>query len=405
MKIKLLRNLKFILLFCLFIFSFICPFYIQKTNVHNLSFCIVEIPLFILTCILVHEQKKSNKMYNIILLIYFSLFLYYNIVYLKCYWAMIYKTSCFILINKLQQYDFSDQRVKKFFDYTINCCIYIFSFAVLASVFFRLILGIDAVTCNIFELGYRLNGFYSDSRLTWVFGHKSTYGMLDLFMIFFTLKNHKLKYRKYILLLLVLSLVLIDSVTAIIGFCIIFVLYFINDVRGNGGRKMRVLIVGMVGGTLGICGFLIISSIRNISSLGYRVYLWSAVPEILDKYSHGLGVDFFNTTWWVEGDSNFNGVMAQNFHNVYFNECLHYSVIVGVLFFVLVFFYPIKKIIDSKHKITNMILLVALSLPSIFDMAETDMMFPVWMLMLFAFTKYLYNDDRGKQFNLINRTN
>lgn len=395
MKIKLINNTKFILFFLIIIMSFVCPFYIEKNNIHNLSFTMVEIPGFILVLVFLIEKIKINKLYSFFILLYFISFLYINITYLSCYWPMLYKTACFIILGASQSYDFDNPKVKYFFETVLKYGIYVFTFSTLAAIFFRL-LGIDSIALNITDIGYRLNGFYADNRMTWVFGHKSIFAMLDIFMIYFSLHIKKLSYRKEILAILFIALILINSVTGLCGACIILVYYYINDVKGNGGRKTRILIVMILGGLILACGIWGVSRVRDIFSLGYRVYLWGAIPDILNEYPHGLGHEFFDTYWWVKGGATFNGVMAQNFHNVYFNECLHYSVIVGILYFVLIIFYPIKAIFSSKRKITNFILFISLMLPSFFDMAENDNMFLIWMMMILAFGVSIESNNKGK---------
>lgn len=385
LKIKLKRSyfedITYLQIILLAVFSFLFPLYICDTNRHNLLFTAAEIPLLIyLFANIGKKQKYRKRLFLFLLAVYFLTFLYYDILYLQCYWALFYKTFSFLML-----YDFAskerDTRKKQTYSYAeiTDIILYIFSFAVLLSIVANVI-GVDAIYLdfNEFHIRSTKSGVFLDERLTWVFMHKSTYGLLLILALALLIKRKTFPYRKIWICIYFIAAIRINSMVSLTCMCVVPFAYYIETKTFNRKTLIKMVLAFFIGiFTAGII-YYVVASERNMSSLGDRVYIWRIYADSLSKYPHGMGKTFFTESFWLAaGGRNIN-----NFHNVYLNELLHYSIPVGTLFTLLIYYYPINFIKSNPSKAKNIILLFAISMPMIFDQALNDLIFPIFLIML-----------------------
>ena len=93
-----------------------------------------------------------------------------------------------------------------------------------------------------------------------------------------------------------------------------------------------------------------------------------------------MGIEFANVTFVVD----VMGFNANNLHNVLLNEILHYGLYAGILFLILLIYIPLRCIKISKNRISDIILVLGLLLPMMFDQALNDLTFPLYMIILFV---------------------
>ena len=104
------------------------------------------------------------------------------------------------------------------------------------------------------------------------------------------------------------------------------------------------------------------------------------IPYYFKQYPMGMGKAFYDTRILVD-ELNFS---VNNCHNVFLNEMLHYSTPVGILYCVLLLFFPIKTIVKSSHKFRDIIVLICLLIPLSFDMSMNDTILPIYTMILYC---------------------
>lgn len=387
-QIRHFKNYKYLQFLILTVFSFVFPFYISETNMLNLSFVIVEIPLIILVILCINNKRlKRDKTFICLLLIYVIFFLYVDIAYLDCYWALIYKTFSFFLLWNIETLEKQKLgTIRGFSEEFTDSIIIIFSFTVVLSLVANII-GIDAVFLDLqsFHIRSSNSGVFLDKRLTWVFMHKSTYGLLLILGLALLMKRKNFPYRKIFIILYFIAGIRVNSMVSIVGLCMVMFAYFLETKSMNRKKFIKLLIVIVVGAIVAGVIYFIVALERNLSSLGDRAYIWGIYGESLRQYPYGLGKDFFTQKFWLPEAGRY----INNFHNVIFNEMIHYSIPVGLLFTAMIFYYPIKYIVKNKCKMKNIVLLVGIMLPTFFDQALNDLIFPIFLIMIkLCFSNY-----------------
>lgn len=376
-------NIRYFNLILLTIVSFIMPFYICETNRHNLIFSMPEIPLVILVFYeALSSDRKRDKLYKLLLLAYFIVFMNYNIFYLQCYWALFFKVLSFLLMSFVDAWDRECKKEQNFIWEFTDSIIFIFTIAVILSIFARVV-GIDAIYCDLhsFHMRARDSGIFLDERLTWVFMHKSSYGLLLVAALSLLMKRKRYPYRKYIIILYIIATLMINSMVTLVSIIIILFVNFLEAKQFSQKAILRFFFLMCIGVISGIVTYYIVILNRNLSNLGDRAYIWAIYASSLKKYPHGMGKTFFTKTFFMP-ISGGTGRNINNFHNVLLNEMIHYSIPVGLLYGILITYFPIKYIIISDNKIKNSMILVALILPMIFDQAMNDLILPIYLIML-----------------------
>lgn len=316
----------------------------------------------------------------IIILLYFAIFLYYDIVYLKCYWALFYKVASFLLLWDFAARE-SDSWVNRnsFYAELTDTILSLFSFAIILSLIANVI-GVDAIFLDLNEFHIRStkSGIFLDERLTWVFMHKSTYGLLLVIALVLLKKRREFPFRKLWIFVYFMAAIRINSMVSIVCMCGVLFAYYVETKAINRKTIIKLFCAFFIGLFLASIAYYVVALGRNISSLGDRAYIWAIYSDSLQKYPHGMGKSFFTDSFWLEA----GGRYINNFHSVLLNEMIHYSIPVGLFFIVLVLYYPIKYIKSSPSKVKNIILLVAIFLPMLFDQALNDLIFPIFSIML-----------------------
>lgn len=402
-NIRHLKSGNYFQFIMLAITSFIIPFYICDTNRHNLLFAMAEIPLFALLLINLKKRRKHrNIIYLMLVILYFLMFLYYDIVYLKCYWALFYKVGAFFLLWDLDSCEsYIGIRDASFYAELTDTIISIFSFAVILSLIANVI-GVDAIFLDVnqFHLRSAKSGMFLDERLTWVFMHKSSYGLLLVLALSLLMKRKEFLFRKFWICTYFVAAIRINSMVSIVCMYMVLFAYYIKTKELDRKTLIKLFTAFFVGLLIAGVVYYIVGLKRNVSSLGDRAYIWAIYADSLAKYPHGMGLSFFSESFWLAA----GGRYINNFHNVFFNEMIHYSVPVGIIFVTLVLYYPIKYIISNPSKLYSILLLISFCLPMCFDQALNDLIFPVFLIMLrLCFSNS--NDSEGVFYESIIRVN
>lgn len=387
LKIKNIHNLKFLGIYVLTFLTCFFPIYLCDTNQYNLSFCILEIPLMMLFIkFMTSRSGKRSKVLLLFIMAYFLTFLYYNINYLGCYWSMFYNLGCFFMMWGMTEYDSPSKKHEEQIDIIINAIIFIFTVAVVISVLAN-IFNLDAIWCDLEDFHLRGEGAFNDRRLTWVYMHKSSYGLLLVGVLALILKKKDLKYRKLLIALYAVAALLINSMVSLGSFILVLFSYYISTKKIDKKFAIRLMLFSIVGLIIGILAFYYIALKRDLSSLGGRMYIWAMYAEKIIHYPVGMGKDFYSVRFWMADAKNARFI--NNFHNVFLNEIIHYSMPVGVLYAMIIMFLPVRCVFTKKMKLKNIILAIALILPAMGDQAINDLVLPLYILILYlCFTEY-----------------
>lgn len=383
MKIRVgnTKSAKYLFAYFLIIVSCFFPAYLYSTNEQNLIFTMAEIPLFLFLVsqsYFLLRRKKYNTLFLFVVSVYFLIFLYIDAVYLGCYWALFYKTASFLFIWVL--YQIKEQKVNSFayFRSLEGGIILLFTISVLMSLL-GFIIGLDAIHMYLPNISPRAQGVYSDLRLTWVFMHKSTYGLLLVGVLGLIFKRKSLPYRRSLIILYLLTIVIVNSMVSLVAALAVAFSAYIETKKITRQFLIRLVSVGLVALLVGSVVYYYLVLNRNLSSLGSRLYIWMKIPELFQSYPTGMGKQFSSVRVWVENA----GFSVNNLHNVALNEALHYSIPVGILFTILVFYIPVHTIKNARSKLPKVVLMTGLVLPMVFDQALHDVILPFYLLILF----------------------
>ena len=327
----------------LLLVSFFCPFYFYTTNKMTITFSSTCFIAFIISCLLtwtnVKGKIKPYRWYLFALFIYGSIFLITNILYLDCYWEMVNRLICFWFLLRLIQKGelLRSHNIEK----------WIIGISFMAAIF-----SIALYSLRIEELSfagginYRIQGqHFIDKRLTYVFSHKAGYGLVLTLLIAFALQNRncfKTTMQWYIYLgVMLLTVVLTGSATSWIAVIVLFVFLLLSDVSIKRTKKITILVLLVL---LMLSPFAVayladyLFSHRNLATGGSRFMIWSTAFSFLKTNTIGLGNAYYSTL--IDG--------VNNFHNVFLNEMLHFSIPIGILYFLQFIYivcmsYKIKK--------------------------------------------------------------
>lgn len=377
--------MKYLCMYLIIFMSCFFPAYCFYVNEENLIFTTVQIPLSIYILSQYKLLLKANKKHIILLvliLIYFFFFLYANVVYnMECYWALFFKTSTFVFLWMLLQNNLEKNKDIQYINIFLNVIIFCFTVTVIVSLIGYL-LGVDAIHLNLADLDIRANGVYSDKRLTWLFMHKSTYGLLIVAMLYIILQKENLPCRKIIIIMYLITIVAINSMVSLISAIIIFFVKYMETQKYNRAFVLKIFIIFVGGLFVGIVGYCYLATNRDISSLGSRTFIWNSIPQIFEQYPHGMGKQYYSIKFWIER-TGIGSYYVNNLHNVFINEMLHYSIPVGIIYILLLLYIPIVSIKKSKNKLQTILLTMGLMLPMFFDQSVKDIILPFYLLLQF----------------------
>lgn len=189
------------------------------------------------------------------------------------------------------------------------------------------------------------NPDFYEKRFNWIYSYKCQYAMMLILFVAFCVANKDkfINKRTYLISLFVLAICLIicHTNTAIIGSILIIFTKILDAIiqEKKNRKKLALVIIPVVA-----VGFVIFKRImleRDLSSLGSRKWIWKATIQKIIDNPKGLGMNFtydriqVNETWSVT-----------NGHNIFLNEVLRLSIVVGtcfIVFFVLILLFALIK--------------------------------------------------------------
>lgn len=330
-------SLNGVLSFFIKIFIFVNLFfpYVNRIDSKNVTFILSNFISSFIILILVFKNRKNKKNKIFLFFLLIMIFIYNilagknNYLYNNYFIEQINKTISFIFFMALI-YKIDDDFIKKY--KIIEFLIY----SIVTSVFFSFLfylIGGDALRFENGGFSIRGDGVYSDRRLTWIFGHKSTYGIMLLLFIALVLKNKSIFKRKknfYLSLgLLIFTTIITGSATTLILLVFVLSAYCISV---YDFKRVNMLILALI--PLGLLTFSIIALLvldkvgetRNLATLGSRSYIFKAAINNLKLYPNGIGKEFGSI--WMDAVV----IRIENFHNIFLNEMLRFSIPVGVMY-------------------------------------------------------------------------
>lgn len=320
--------------------------YVTKLSYRNTIFILGNVFGIVIILGLMYKKKKcKNNNYFLwgIVLIYNIIMLIYNILYHNYFIEQINKSISFILFILLtNRIDAKFIKSYNILDFLIKCIVGSVSLSII-----YYLLGGDAIAIENLGILFRRQGEFEANRLTWLYGHKSTYALILLLYISLILKYKDLfkKERNFILSLglCIIATILTDSATALILIVIILICNYISKFNIKKNTLLKVIIIPFAIG-IGIIllkiAFNEINETRNLSTLGSRTYIFEAAIENLSIYPKGVGKEFGNIVM------NATVVNVENFHNVFLNEMFRFSIIVGIVYiiwFIAISAFTIRK--------------------------------------------------------------
>ncbi|WP_343347379.1 hypothetical protein [Terrisporobacter petrolearius] len=264
----------------------------------------------------------------------------------------------------------------------IKNIIILFLISVIFSILFR-IMGGDAIKFYNNNFYIRYQGDFSDNRLTYIFNHKSEYGLILLLFFMYSLYYFKSKYKKIMIIFIIIGLLMTNSIVNITCSIIILLTYMYTRYWNKCNKYTKVLISILFG--LGILVAIVIiisviSGVRDISSLGSRSTIWEYAFKYLGKNSDGIGINF-QKNYFDTGLSFY----VNNFHNVFLNEMLQFSNIVGILYTTLILFIVFCSIFNYRNKIVSLINTIAILTPLMFDHSLWTATLPIYIVVIYMF--------------------
>lgn len=287
------------------------------------------------------EHNNFILIYGILIIIYNVIFLFYNVYYHNYYIEQINKSISFlfliILVKKIDYKFLNENNIIKFLFIIINISVGL-------SIVYFFFNG-DGVIIQNQTILLTKQGYFADSRLTWIFGHKSSYGLfLILFLALFIKYKDIFKYKLNYYLSMILSIValmLSGSSTSLALSLITILLCYIYQYNSKINPIILIIVIPIVCILIYIVTVAIynyISINRDISTLGNRTYIYEAAKYYISLFPNGIGKEFGDM--WMN-----SGVMTiENLHNIFFNEMLRFSVKVGVIYFIIFIYICIYNI-------------------------------------------------------------
>lgn len=385
-----MRKLKFsivhIVLYLYFCVLFFVPYYITYENSYVESFVLSSAILMICNIYIFRYKKKKTLFYNrkkefvfVSVLILFIIFFIIANIRLGCWYSMINQVNAFIFLylwgTRICGYEDDINKIMK------NMA-GLFLISVIFSILLRIVGG-DAIKFYNNNLYIRYQGGYSDKRLTYIFNHKSEYGLVLLLFFIYSLYYLKSKYKKVMILCITLALLLTNSVVNIVCAIITLATYMYTKYWNRCGKYVKVLIsiifyLSILVGSIILIS--VISGIRDLSDLGSRTIIWQNGLKYLTENVDGIGKGFQIIKFDIGLDFYVN-----NFHNIFLNEMLQFSNIVGILYTILIFLVVFYSMFDSRHKITSIINVIAIILPLMFDNSLWITTLPLYITLIYTF--------------------
>lgn len=364
--------------------------YVVKINYRNCTFILSNlISLFLILILGVRKARNKYPILLIVLVFFYNLICFiYNYEYHNYYIEQFNKSISFILLIMLI--------IKMDIDYfirnkIINFLIICINLTVVLSIIYYLSGG-EAIVIENRDIIFRSQGYFEENRLTWIYGHKSTYGlMLIMFVsiIYRFRRTFTKKINYYISLSLIFIAILISaSVTTIVALFIVSSFYYISNKKINKSYLMKAIIPFLIIAfiILLICVINYIGNRRDLTTLGSRTYIFNAARYNLGLYPNGIGKEFGQLRMSAEI------LMVENFHNIFLNEMLRFSINVGIIYFIIF----VAMALFAIRKNTYLSIGIWISCFIIFNMdysLRTEQL-SIFLFLIYLTTMVRYDEDK-----------
>lgn len=386
MKIKTKVSIIKVIFVLLIFSSFLFPYFTSSVSGLNENF---QLTCFCsAVCVIYLYLKKELKrdkfsfFFEIVSVLFLIVGFYYNYRYnLSVAWLVVNQFIAFYFFSTLYRRNIVSS---KCFLQLKNTMTNIFFMSNILSIFYRMIGG-EAIRFYDTVFRFRKQGLFSDSRLTFVYTHKSVYGLLLLMVLIILIMDVNITYRIIKIITAVITLLLVNSAVALICTIILFMYFFLKKYWKKMNFYSRIVfsfIAMAITFSMFAIVFNVVGMYRNIDNLGGRIAIWSYAISYLTKNNIGIG-DAFGSQNYASSQLTFS---FNNFHNVFLNEMLQISTLVGVLYIILFIMIYCKIIRESENKLETLLLLSVLLIPPMFDHAISTASSPIYfLLMLFIF--------------------
>lgn len=333
---------------------------------------------------------KNEKKLGIIILLYsftalMNLFFIQNRSVIYTLNKIIPILFMYIIIGYSNRYRINMEETIKWIQFLMN-------FIVIAS-FIMYLIGYSSIRVENGAIQFIPNSFfqasYGESRLAWIFTHKSRFAIFCFLNIGYLLNNKYIgsKTKKFCILMSLFDIYLSSSKT-ILGIAIIVM--GLNYLSNNFTTKKEKLLKYSVSIFLIIfVGSIIpkvievLSSTRDVESLGGRLYIWEAgMRKAINNF---WGIGQFDSSNWLTTEKLPGGVYTHA-HNMFINEIIERGMVPG-LFFVLIFVYLIFM---YKNKINRNILIGCIISSFMDNTLTSELSYIFWLIMLI---NYLYEKE------------
>lgn len=294
--------------------------------------------LFLKNC----RRKWKNQRFAIPLLLlligYVLLSLYVNEVHHKWMWEEIHNTVAFAFVGMLIVYpDMLDDLEFDFVKFTMHC--------IVLSVFCGIVISLMGYErleiCNHEIQVIALSERYNESRMSWIYYHKSQFGMMMIVFAGF-LYRYRNKFRSLVHfaaaeVIVAVALYLSHSWASLLMAFLIPAGIFMDVLCEKKVWKNRkfwyVTIPVLLAGAAAFWKlFEKMAAERNLLTLGYRIPIWNSSVEYIMEHPWGVGKQFGTNLIAIDETNILN-----NCHNVFLNAMYRFSIPVGALF-ILMFF-------------------------------------------------------------------
>lgn len=399
MSVKISK--KYVPFSILIITSLFFPYYQTSSSGLNETFLLTTLcASFCIFYIRITEKRKNNiftLVYFMTLLIFLGYSIYVNVKYdLKCIWIIINQFISFWFFISL--YNFVTDH-KNMIPRIKDILTDLFLYSNILSLGYKF-LGGDAIRFHDCSIVFRRAGTFLDNRLTFIYTHKSVYGLLLLLFLVLLLENHNIRNRKLKIAIIFVTLYFVNSAVSMVC-CVIVLMYYLLNIYWSRMKLHSKILFTFVAIAIVILMFLglfdIVKLYRDVDSLGGRMAIWAYAISYLKYNRIGIGDSFGGINY----SSNELSFVFNNFHNVFLNEMLQISVVSGIMFAFLFLVMYCNFIRVSRVKFKTIFYLLILLLPITFDQAISTAFMPIYFMLMVL----IFNNDEMTNKRLIKRMN
>ena len=331
-------------------------------------------------------DKKEKKLGVIVLLYSFTALI--NLFFIKNR-SIIYTLNkiipisfMYVIIGYSNRYKINMEKVIKWIQFLMN-------FIVVSSLIMYL-MGYSSIRIESGSIQFISNSFfkasYGETRLAWIFTHKSRFAIFCFLNIGFLLNNRyiRLKNRNLCILISLVDIYLSSSKTILAISIIIMALDYLNNDFTTKKEKLLKYSVSIF--LIIFIGSIMPKIIRNllktrdVGSLGGRLYIWEAgMRKAINNF---WGIGEFNSSNWLTTEK-LPGGLYTHAHNMFINEIIERGMVPGI-FFILIFIYLMFL---YKNKINRNILIGCFIASFMDNVLTSELSYIFWLIMLI---NYIY---------------